>query len=427
MLTLRHGHAEPRIINPLILNLAVAVGLGLLIGIERERRKGAGPSRSPAGLRTFTVASLAGAVSVLVGGELLLATTTAGVIVLTFAGYWRSRQDDPGLTTEIALIVTVLLGGLAMERPELAGGLAVTLALLLAARTRLHRFVRTVMTESELEDALIFAGASLVILPLVPDRAIGPYGVLNPHAIWIVLLLVMAISAAGYLAVRLLGARFGLPLAGLASGFISSTSTIGAMGARAAKSPELRTAAVAGAALSTVATVVQLAVVLGATSVDTLRALALPLLGAGIAAVGYGAVCTALSFRQAAQPEAQPGRAFSLRTALAFALTLSAIMLAAAGLQDWLGTTGIVLAAALGGFADTHSAAISVASLVASGKLPAGEAAVPILVGLPTNTISKIVLAAGSGGRGFAMRLIPGLILVTGAAWAGMIYGFVKA
>lgn len=408
----------------MITNLAVAVGIGLLIGAERERRKGKGASRSPAGLRTFTVGSMAGAVSVLVGGELLLAVVIAGVIGLTVAGYLRDSSDDPGLTTEFALIVTVLLGGLSTQRPELAGGLAVTLALLLAARTTMHRFVRTALTEVELEDALIFAGASLVVLPLVPDRAMGPYGALNPHTIWIVVLLIMAISGAGYLAVRLLGARFGLPLAGLASGFVSSAATIGAMGARAARSGEIRAAAVAGAALSTVATVVQMAIVLGATSVDTLRSLAGPLLCAGAAAVVYGAICTALAFRQTAQPEVQRGRAFSPGAALALALTLSAIMLASAALQDWLGASGIVLAAALAGFADTHSAAISVAALVASGKITAGEAVIPILAGLTTNTISKIILAGTSGGRAFLLRLLPGLVLVVVAAWAGMLFRF---
>jgi uncharacterized membrane protein (DUF4010 family) len=205
------------IIEPLIVNLAVALGVGLLIGAERERRKGEGPSRSPAGIRTFTVASLAGAISFIVGGELLLAIATAGVIILTAVAYWRGREDDPGLTTEIVLIVTVLLGGLSMQKPALAAGLAVTVAVLLALRTPLHRLVGTVLTEDELKDALIFAGATLVILPLVPDRPMGPYGALNPHSIWILVILVMAISAAGYVAVRVLGARYGLPIAGLAS------------------------------------------------------------------------------------------------------------------------------------------------------------------------------------------------------------------
>jgi uncharacterized membrane protein (DUF4010 family) len=249
-----------------MLNLVVALGIGLLIGAERERRKGEGPARSPAGIRTFAVASLAGAVSFMVGSGISLAVVASGVIALVAIAYWRGHNDDPGLTTEIALVLTVLLGGLSAQQPALAGAIAVIVAALLAWRTRLHRFVRSVLTERELNDILIFAGATFVVLPLVPNRPMGPYGALNPHSIWILVVLVMAISGAGYVAVRLLGTRFGLPIAGLASGFVSSTATIAAMGARARTSPEITAAAVAGAVLSTVATIAQLAVVLGATS-----------------------------------------------------------------------------------------------------------------------------------------------------------------
>ena len=403
----------------MILNLAVALGIGLLIGAERERRKGEGPSRSPAGIRTFTVASLAGAISCIVGGEVLLAVATAGVIILTAVAYWRAHEDDPGLTTEIALIVTVLLGGLSMQQPVLAAGLAVTVAVLLAARSRLYRFVRSVLTEDELQDALIFAGATLVVLPLVPDRPMGPYGALNTHSIWILVILVMAISAAGYVAVRMLGARFGLPIAGLASGFISSTATIGAMGARVAKATGILAAAVAGAVLSTIATIVQMALVLATTSMTTFRTLSVPLICAGLAAVVYGMVFTIQALQQKTESEVQSGRAFSLSTALGFALTLSCILVASAALREWFGETGIIVAAALAGFVDTHSAAISVASLVASGKMSAADAVFPILAGLSTNTISKMFLAGISGGRSFALRVTPGLIVVTVAAWAG--------
>jgi uncharacterized membrane protein (DUF4010 family) len=407
------------IFDPVILNLAVALGIGLLIGAERERRKGTGPTRSPAGIRTFTAASLAGAISFIVGGNVLHAIAVAGVILLTAIAYWRGHEDDPGLTTEIALIVTALLGGLSMQRPALAAGLVVTVAVLLAARTRLHRFVSSVLTEDELKDALIFAGATLVVLPLVPDRPMGPYGALNPHAIWILVILVMAISAAGYVAVRMLGSRFGLPVAGLASGFISSTATIGAMGARTAKAPDVLAAAVAAAVLSTIATIVQMALVLAATSMTTLRALWIPLICAGLTAVVYGTVFTVRAIQQKTESEAQSGRAFSLVTALIFALTLSGILVASAALREWFGETGIILAAALAGFVDTHSAAISVASLVASDKMTAADAVVPILAGLSTNTISKMILAVTSGGHAFAVRVMPGLIVVALAAWAG--------
>jgi uncharacterized membrane protein (DUF4010 family) len=405
-----------------ILNLAVALGIGLLIGAERERRKGEGPSRSPAGIRTFSITSLAGAVSFIVGGEVLLAIATSGVILLTAAAYWRGHEDDPGLTTEIALILTALLGGLSMQQPALAGGLAVTVAVLLAARSPLHRFIRSVLTEGELKDALIFASATLIALPLVPDRPMGPFGALNPHSIWILVILIMAISAAGYIAVRIVGARFGLPIAGLASGFISSTATIGAMGARAAKTKVVLSSAVAGAVLSTVATIVQLALVLAATSTTTLRSLSVPLVCAGSAAVVYGTVFTVRALQLKTEGETQSGRAFSLSTALVFAVTLSCILVASAALQELFGERGIILAAAIAGFVDTHSAAISVASLVAAGKMSASAAIFPILAGFSTNTISKIFLGSTGGGRSFALRVIPGLIIVALAAWAGALY-----
>lgn len=413
------------LIDPIILNLAVALGIGLLIGSERERRKGSGPSRSPAGIRTFAVTSLAGAISFLAGGQTLLSIATSGVIVLVAVAYWRGHEKDPGLTTEVALAVSVLLGGLSMQRPALAGGLGVVVVVLLAAKTRLHQFVGSILTEDELQDALIFAGATLVVLPLVPDRPMGPYGALNPHSIWVIVILIMAISAAGYIAVRLLGARFGLPIAGLASGFISSTATIAAMGARAAKANGVLASAVAGAVLSTIATIVQMALVLATTSMTTLLALAIPLVCAGLAATFYGAAFTVLALRQRAKAEVQSSHAFSLSTAFVFALTLSIILVVCAALRDQFGENGVIFAAAIAGFADTHSAAISVASLVASGKLTPPDAVLPILAGLSTNTISKIVLAASNGGLSFALRVIPGLIMVAFAAWVGAFYGLI--
>jgi len=407
------------ILNSVILNLLAALGIGLLIGAERERHKGKGPSRSPAGIRTFAVASLAGAISFTLGGELLLAVTTAGVAALTALAYSRGRNDDPGLTTEIALILTVLLGGLSAQQPELAAGIAVTVAILLAARSPLHHFVRAVLSEGEIRDALIFASATLVVLPLLPDRPLGPYGALNPYKIWIVVVLVMAISTTGYVAVRTLGARFGLPVAGLVSGFISGIATIGAMGARAAKTPDVLSAAVAGAVLSTVATIIQMAAVVVTTSAPTLRTLSGSLICGGLVAAIYGAVFTVRALRQTAEVEPQLGRAFSPSAALAFALTLSSIMMASAVLREWFGETGVIAAAAVGGFVDTHSVAISIASLVASGKMNAANSIIPILVGFSSNTISKIIFAQTSGTRSFALRVIPGLILVALASWAG--------
>src|SRR5579864_621293 len=177
----------------LVFRFAAALGIGLLIGAERERRKGEGPARSPAGVRTFMIASLLGAVSWVLGGVPLLAITFLGMTGLCAIGYVRTGEQDPGLTTETVLLLTVMLGGFASRDPVLASALAVTVAIALRARTGIHHFIRDVLSEQELSDALIFAAASLVVLPLVPDRYIGPFTAINLRIIWRIVILIMSI------------------------------------------------------------------------------------------------------------------------------------------------------------------------------------------------------------------------------------------
>ena len=411
-----------------MISLAVALGIGLLIGAERERRKGRGPSRSPAGIRTFAIASLAGGVSLLAGGEVLLGIVTAGTIALTGIAYWRSRSSDPGLTSEIVLIMAVLLGGMTIQKPGLAAGLAVVITGLLAARPPLHRFARSILTETELEDALVFGGATLVVLPLLPDRSLGSFGALNPRSIWIIVVLVMAISSAGHIAVRTLGVRAGLAIAGFASGFVSSIATISSMGARAAGHPKMLAATSAGAVLSNVSTIVQMSALLAATSMPVLIALAFPIIGAGAIVIVYGAILTILALKQEGVEELPRGRMFSLTKAMGLAMMLATITLISAALRENFGESALIIGASIAGLADTHASAVSVASLVASGRVPPEDAVIPILAALSTNTITKMVIASVNGSRAFAVRVIPGLILLIVAAWMGeFVAGFIAS
>jgi uncharacterized membrane protein (DUF4010 family) len=408
-------------VHPLVVGFLVALGVGLLVGIDRERNKGSGATRQAAGLRTFTLASLAGATAMAVGDEIVLAAVALGMVAFAGLSYWRARDGDPGLTTETALVLTTLLGGLAIKQPEFAAGLGVVVAVLLAARSALHRFVRSVLTDDELRDLLIFAAATLVVLPLLPDKPIGPYGALNLRTVWTIVILVMAVSALGYIAVRLVGPRYGLPLAGLASGFVSSSATIAAMGTRVKQEPELMKPAVAGAVLSSVATVVQLAILIAATNIATLQALWLPLVFSGAAAMLYGGAFTLWALSQSTQKHEAQGNAFSLTTALTFAVILAVVLLAAAAAQDWFGEAGVLIAASVAGFADTHSAAVSVASLVSDGRIKPPQTIIPVLAAFTTNTVTKMVFAVTAGGRAFALYVIPGLLLMLLAAWAGML------
>ena len=401
-------------------NLAIALGVGLLVGAERERRKQAGRA-SAAGIRTFTVASLAGAASFIIGGVAMLSVVAATTGLLAALGYWRTRDADPGITSEVSLVATVVLGALSIEQPVLAGGIGATIAILLAARTPLHRFVGSVVTEAEVADGLLFAAASLIVFPLLPNRAAGPFTALNPHAIWLVVLLVLAISSGGHITIRLIGARYGLAIAGFASGFVSSVATIGAMGARAKRSPELMGAASSGAVLSTVATIAQMSAILWVTSPQTLYAMTAPLAFAGTAAVLYG-VATMIGARLGKAVDDTPrGHMFSLPGALIFSLLLAAVVMAASALRSWLGDTGAYVAAAVAGLADAHAAAASMASMAASGQITPAQAVTPILLGLSSNTLVKVIASIVSGGSSFSLRVVPGLLVVQAAAWLGAI------
>lgn len=404
--------------NALWLNLAVALGIGLLIGAERERSKGTGPDRASAGIRTFTIASLLGAVSVTFNFW-LLAISVACVMVFTAVAYFNKRSKDPGLTTEIALILTVILGGLAMSAPALAAALAVAVAILLAAKEPIHGFVLGVVTKDELNDFLILAAATLIILPLVPNKPIGPFEAINPRNLWLIVILVMAISALGHLALRWLGGRIGLPIVGLVSGFISSTATVGAMGERAKETPSLLGAAVAGAVLSCLATILQLAILLAAIHPPTLNALMWPLIFGGVSIAIYGLVVTLKSFHKRGTEITKPTQTFSVKTALMLAAAIAAALLASAALKAWFGQTGLIVASGVAGIADAHAATISVASLSVAGKLSPESAVIPILVAFSVNSTSKAVIAFISGGKEFSDKVLLGLILQVAATWAG--------
>jgi uncharacterized membrane protein (DUF4010 family) len=354
--------------NSLWLNLAVALGIGLLIGAERERNKGARPDRSSAGIRTFTIAALLGAVSISVNFWLLVAAIFC-VVIFAATAYFTKHSQDPGLTTEIALIFTVILGGFAMSNAAVAAAIAVGVAILLAAKEPIHGFVLGVVTKDELNDFLILAAATLIILPLVPNQFVGPFDAINPHNLWLIVILVMTISALGHLALRWLGSRVGLPIVGLVSGFISSIATIGTMGERAKETPVLMASAVAGAVLSSLATILQLALLLAAIHQPTLRALMWPLVFGGVSIALYGLILTLNSLHKDGAEAGKSTQTFSVKAALTLAAVITGVLVASAALKVWFGQAGLVAASGVAGLADVHASTISVASLAAAGRL----------------------------------------------------------
>lgn len=403
-----------------LIGLCVAIGIGLLIGAERERRKKSTQDRSAAGIRTFTVAALMGAVGALVGGVALVGVAVLLVGAGALIAYQRTRSTDPGMTTEFALVLTCLLGALAMRDALLAAGIGAILALLLAARNRIHHFVRSVLSEQELHDIILFSATALIVLPLAPDSYMGPFGSINPRALSKLVVVVMAISAAGHVAMRWLGPKYGLPIAGFASGFVSSAATIHAMGQKASSYPALMGAAVSGAVLSSVSTIVQMSIVIALVQPALLQHMATPLLLGGAVAALYALLILARSSREQEPNQAMaPEHAFNLKTSVTFAVLLSVVLVISAGLTASLGDAGMLLGAAASGFADAHATAASAASLMHAHKIGFHQAMTAILVGLSTNTATKAFLALQSGGRVYARQIIPGLAAMLLALWLG--------
>jgi uncharacterized membrane protein (DUF4010 family) len=396
---------------------AVARGTGLRVGAERERRRG-GAGDAVAGIRTFAVAALLGAVGASFGTAMLLLALAAVAALLAIA-YARDAGSDRGLTTEVSLLLCLLLGAMAIRQAPLAAALAVALTILLAAREPMHHFVRGVLTAEELNNLLVLAAATLLVLPLVPDRPLGPFDAINPRAVWLIVILIMSIGAAAHALLRLLGSRVGLPLAGLLSGFVSSVATIGVMGTQAREQPARRRPAIAAAVLSTVATFVQMAAVLAVTDLATLRVLAVPLVCGGLTAAAYGALWTWRGLRLSTPDPVQGSVVFSVRASLWLGLMIAVVLLVSAAMRVWLGDRGLAIATGVAGFADTHAAAISVAALAAAGRVEPAATALPILIALSSNSLSKAVIARANGDRDFARPVLLGLAIVLAATWLG--------
>lgn len=400
------------------LNLAVALGIGLLIGAERERSKGTGPDRSSQGIRTFTIASLLGAVSTIFNFWLLV-TAVICVMVFTAVSSNNQKENDPGNTTEIALLLTVILGGLTIAQPALSAAIAVSVAILLAAKEPIHGFVMNMVTKDELNDFLILAAATLIILPLVPNTFIGPFQAINPRNLWLIVILVMAISALSHLALRWLGARIGLPVVGLISGFISSVATVSAMGVRAKETPDILDEAVAGATLSSLATVLQLTLLLAVVHPATLKILAIPLAFGGVSIVIYGLVIAIKTFHKDKTENSKISKSFSVKHALMLAAVIAVILIISAALNKWFGQAGLVIASGIAGLADVHAPTIAVATLAATGKLAVENTAMPILVAFTANSAAKAVMSVISGSSAYYQKVILGLIVQVSATWVG--------
>ena len=409
--------------------LAAALGCGLLVGIERERSKRVGPWPALAGLRSFALACLLGAAAMLTGESGLV---TAGVLFLAALGVVaraRDRSNEPGVTTEVALVLTYLIGVLCVWNLPLAAALAVGQTGLLAARERLHTFAKHWLRPGEVRDGIVLAALVLIALPLMPNRPFWGQ-MLNPHLIMQLLALLLVIQSLAHLSRRLLEARQAVALSAIASGFVSSTATIASMG-MAVREGRSGARLMAGAGLlSCVATMAQALMVALAVQPAWLRVTALPALAGALVALAGGwwlirgvpvdsadpAARTEsgpLAGKAAASGAHEADRMFSLRGAALVAVLLTGVQALVYGLGLLLGNAGALVGTLLGSLVDVHSA---LAAVYAPGAPDAaGHAVTTVMLTLAVHACSKSATAWFAGGWRYLAWLAPGLVGHTAA------------
>lgn len=394
--------------TPTLQGLFTAVSIGLLIGVMRERGHADG-SVAVAGVRTHALVAICASVATGFGITVLTALLLA-IGALALSGYLRTREHDPGLTGEISLLATTLLAALAQREATMAAGLAVVVAALLFAKRPLQRFARNIVSEQEVRDALLLAAAALVVLPMLPDEAVDPWGVLVPSKVWKLVVLVMTVGMLGHIALRTVGDRWGLPIAGFFSGFASSTAAVAGFGQRSRDDARLTGSAASAALLANAASLLLFVGIVGTTAPALLRASAWPL----AAAVAVLVAAAALGLRRQGERQALPkepkARAFRLSHALLLAAVIAAVLLLSGWLRSLFGDAGAVAAAMLVALAELHAAAASIAQLSASGGMSVSHAQWGLAGLLASSGLAKTVLAFASGNRRYAMHVGVGLV-----------------
>lgn len=382
----------------LLRSLLVGGSLGALIGLERQwdEQFRHHHAKVLAGLRTFSLWALFGVLcawfSEAVHPLFFVAGFAAMALWLTLFLQRRNRAGgDPGFTTGAAGMVTFLVGGLVfwgMERVALV--LGVSVIILLAMKPALHRFSRGITME-DVRSALKFAAVTGVILPLVPDEAFGPYGAFNPHTIWMMVVLVSGVGFVGYLAVRLLGQRNGIAVAGLLGGLASSTATTLAMSRQSKERPsESRDCALAILLACTVM-VWRVAILVGVVSIKALLALWPSLLVVSLP----GALWCAWRLIHGGSGAGETadmthyGNPLRLRVALQFGVLYALIVLIVKVSIAHLGNSGLLAVSSLSGLIDLDAITLSLSQMAGAGSLGVVTATRGILLAILANTLVK--------------------------------------
>lgn len=405
-----------------VVRLAVGALGGAAVGLERQwSGHASGQNARLAGIRTFTLLGGLGAMAgwLLTRQPMAAGVILAGAVALVVAGYVAASRRGVEATTEVAAVAVLGTGVLAgLGELALSSGIVATIALLLSEKSRLHGWVERIDDRS-MGAAFRFAVMAAVILPLLPQEPIDPFGWIRPRPIWLLVLFFSGLSFAGYVARLAVGPRQGYAVAGLLGGFVSSTSVTLTYARLSHTEPDaaegLATGVIAASTLSIVRVLVAVAV-LEATLIPRLTMLLAPAL-----AVGLGMSWWSISHREAPAPAVQQEmrNPLQLGMALKLALLFQALFVATPYIEQWLGDPGLLASSFVLGLATVDALIVSVAHGT-TDAVSTQTAALAIAIGVLSNTLAKVGMVATLGQGAFRARAGVGLVIL-GAVAAGTI------
>lgn len=405
----------------LALRFAAALGLGLLLGIERERKRDA--ELFFGGVRTFALIALLGAVGAFMEralnqGWLIIAAFVAlsALVIVSYAT--TAARGELGITTEISAMLAFIVGALCgWQHVGVASVATVVCLLLLTFKDFLHRLARRVEL-ADIEATLTFAVISVIILPLLPNQNFGPppLDVINPYKIWLMVVLIAGLNFLGYVLVKVLGNEHGLALTGILGGLVSSTAVTLSFSQRSRREPEMSSAFVLAIVIAWTIMFLRVVIMVGIINRALAASLAVAL---GCMALAGLLVCLALWRRRAHETGvvAAGANPFELGEAIKFGLLFGIVTIVAKAAEVYLGATGLYLAGAVAGATDVDAIALSMANRATTTPESIKIAAYTIVIAVISNTLVKAGMVAFMGAP--AMRrtiVLVTLILLVAAA-----------
>ena len=403
-----------------------ALGLGMLIGLERERT--GDMQQSFAGVRTFALIALLGATSVFTGIHSVLvwfpAVVFLAVAALIISAYHlTATQGDVGMTTEVSVLLTFLIGGLcAWGQVGIAGAITVSCMLLLALKGWLHNLAKRIES-SDVEATLKFAIITLVVLPLVPNTNFGPEGleVINPYKTWLMVVLIAGLNFAGYILVKVVGREHGLGITGLLGGLVSSTAVTLSFSQRSRTESALAPVLALSILLAWTVMFFRVVVEVAVVNTSLAKSLALGMVLMGTVSLG---ICILLwrRGRSSERAEVEAGHnPFELGEAIKFGGLFAVVIFIASAAQVYFGNTGLYLAGALAGLTDVDAIALSMANLALNDPASSGPAARTIVIAVISNTMVKCGMVIWLGAISLRKTMIPITVVLAvaggAAAW----------